>query len=250
MRNPYLALVPRFRPILLAGAMAGGVLPLPGAPPGGPPAKEAAPAAKEPAASAPGLIEAFMKGPISISAKVVRPQGEGVEATLPLFQVPVLEFGDKLELAFTGEAFDPRVTRADWSLVVVFLPRTVAPTEQGVVSFRLKRKDDRMTVPDIPVPYDSIPMLFLIPDKTGRRKVLKDLNAHLESFRTLCAKIADLSAERVELFRQQKNFLLTYGILDRDFDFDAWVDYRPLEDANKALHKLQAEERKEQKLAA
>lgn len=48
----------------------------------------------------------------------------------------------------------------------------------------------------------------------------------------------DLSQERVELFRQQKNFLLTYGILDRDFDYDAWIDYRPLADAQKALGKL------------
>jgi ABC-type nitrate/sulfonate/bicarbonate transport system substrate-binding protein len=46
----------------------------------------------------------------------------------------------------------------------------------------------------------------------------------------------DLSTERVELFRQQKNFLLTYGILDRDFDFDAWIDRRPIEDAQKRLH--------------
>lgn len=41
----------------------------------------------------------------------------------------------------------------------------------------------------------------------------------------------DLSEERVTLFRQQKNFLLTYGILDRDFDYDAWIDRRPLEAA-------------------
>jgi ABC-type nitrate/sulfonate/bicarbonate transport system substrate-binding protein len=45
----------------------------------------------------------------------------------------------------------------------------------------------------------------------------------------------DLSPERVELFRQQKNFLLTYGVLDRDFDYDAWIDYRPLEAAKKLL---------------
>jgi len=31
----------------------------------------------------------------------------------------------------------------------------------------------------------------------------------------------DLSTERVELFRQQKNFQLTHGFLDRNFDFDA-----------------------------
>jgi ABC-type nitrate/sulfonate/bicarbonate transport system substrate-binding protein len=47
----------------------------------------------------------------------------------------------------------------------------------------------------------------------------------------------DLSQERVELFRQQKNFQLVHGILDRDFDFDAWIDYRPLA----AAHKLLAE---------
>ncbi|KAI1696861.1 hypothetical protein Ddc_20089 [Ditylenchus destructor] len=34
--------------------------------------------------------------------------------------------------------------------------------------------------------------------------------------------------ERVELFRQQKHFQLTHGFLDRDFDFDAWIDPRPL----------------------
>ncbi|CAG0979293.1 2'-hydroxybiphenyl-2-sulfinate desulfinase [Myxococcaceae bacterium] len=45
----------------------------------------------------------------------------------------------------------------------------------------------------------------------------------------------DLSAERVELFRQQKNFQLTYGFLDRDFDFDAWIDRRPLEEAHRRL---------------
>ncbi|MCL2450334.1 MAG: ABC transporter substrate-binding protein [Polyangiaceae bacterium] len=41
----------------------------------------------------------------------------------------------------------------------------------------------------------------------------------------------DLSTERVELFRQQTDFLLAYGVLDRDIDFDAWIDPRPLEDA-------------------
>jgi ABC-type nitrate/sulfonate/bicarbonate transport system substrate-binding protein len=47
----------------------------------------------------------------------------------------------------------------------------------------------------------------------------------------------DLSQERVELFRQQKDFQLLYGFLDRDFDFDAWIDRRPLE----AAHALLAE---------
>lgn len=60
----------------------------------------------------------------------------------------------------------------------------------------------------------------------------------------------DLSAERVELFRQQKTFQLTYGILDRDFDYDAWIDYKPLEDANKALQQLLIEESNAKKLAA
>lgn len=41
----------------------------------------------------------------------------------------------------------------------------------------------------------------------------------------------DLSKERVELFRAQKNFLLLHGILDGDFDYDAWIDRRPLDAA-------------------
>lgn len=45
----------------------------------------------------------------------------------------------------------------------------------------------------------------------------------------------DLSVERVELFRQQKDFQLVHGFLDRDFDFDAWIDRRPLEAAHKLL---------------
>jgi ABC-type nitrate/sulfonate/bicarbonate transport system substrate-binding protein len=45
----------------------------------------------------------------------------------------------------------------------------------------------------------------------------------------------DLSTERVELFRQQKNFQLAHGFLDRDFDFDAWIDRRPLEEAHRRL---------------
>lgn len=52
----------------------------------------------------------------------------------------------------------------------------------------------------------------------------------------------DLSQERVELFRLQKNFLLTHGVLDRDFDFDAWIDYRPLAAAQQLLQQWQAEE--------
>lgn len=45
----------------------------------------------------------------------------------------------------------------------------------------------------------------------------------------------DLSSERVELFRQQKNFQLIHGFLDRDFDYDAWIDHRPLEEARRRL---------------
>ena len=50
----------------------------------------------------------------------------------------------------------------------------------------------------------------------------------------------DLSDERVELFRQQKDFLLKYGILDRDFDYDAWVERRPIEDALRSLKSTKA----------
>jgi ABC-type nitrate/sulfonate/bicarbonate transport system substrate-binding protein len=50
----------------------------------------------------------------------------------------------------------------------------------------------------------------------------------------------DLSEERLKLFRQQKDFQLTYGVLDRDFDFDAWVDRRPLEEALRKLHGYRA----------
>jgi ABC-type nitrate/sulfonate/bicarbonate transport system substrate-binding protein len=45
----------------------------------------------------------------------------------------------------------------------------------------------------------------------------------------------DLARERVELFRRQKDFQLIHGFLDRDFDFDAWIDFRPLEEAQKRL---------------
>ena len=176
---------------LLACLLLGSAPALPGAaqPPGAP--KEAP---RE--AAAPPLVEAFQKGPIGLWAQVTRIQGHDEPVTLPLFQVPVLRFKDRLDLAFSGEAFDTRVTDAEWSLIVVFLPRTIAPTEQGVVDFRMKRKDERMVVPPITVPYDSIPMIFLIPEKNARKKVLKDLNEHLQAFRTLCGKIADISTER------------------------------------------------------
>jgi ABC-type nitrate/sulfonate/bicarbonate transport system substrate-binding protein len=52
----------------------------------------------------------------------------------------------------------------------------------------------------------------------------------------------DLSDERVELFRQQKDFTLAYGILDRDFDFDAWIDRRPIQDAARSLNQAAAAE--------
>lgn len=50
----------------------------------------------------------------------------------------------------------------------------------------------------------------------------------------------DLSDERVELFRQQKDWLLRYGILDRDFDYDAWIDRRPIEQAARTLTEARA----------
>ncbi|MEJ1963497.1 MAG: ABC transporter substrate-binding protein [Gammaproteobacteria bacterium] len=40
-----------------------------------------------------------------------------------------------------------------------------------------------------------------------------------------------LDPERLELFRRQKDFLLVHGFLDRDYDFDAWVEPRPLAEA-------------------
>lgn len=145
--------------------------------------------------------EAFQKGPVTVHATVLRPAGSGQAASLPLFQVPLLKFQDRLELAFSGEAFDRRVTRADWSLVVVFLPRTVAPTEQGVVDAKLVRKGDRMAAASITVPYDSIPMLFLVPDTGGRKKILADLSAHLAEFRDICLKLSDLTEERAHADR-------------------------------------------------
>ena len=45
----------------------------------------------------------------------------------------------------------------------------------------------------------------------------------------------DLSSERLDLFRRQKDFQLIHGLLDRDFDFDAWIDVSPLEEARKRL---------------
>jgi len=45
----------------------------------------------------------------------------------------------------------------------------------------------------------------------------------------------NLSDERLGYFRRQKDFLLLHGFLERDFDLDSWVDFRPLEAAQKLL---------------
>jgi len=55
-----------------------------------------------------------------------------------------------------------------------------------------------------------------------------DFHLHLEP---------TLSDERISLFHQQKNFMLIHGLLDKDFDLDAWVDFRPLREAEKWLNK-------------
>jgi ABC-type nitrate/sulfonate/bicarbonate transport system substrate-binding protein len=47
----------------------------------------------------------------------------------------------------------------------------------------------------------------------------------------------DLSAERIDLFRVQKTFMLVHGFLDADFDLDAWVDPRPLAAARDLLNR-------------
>ena len=39
----------------------------------------------------------------------------------------------------------------------------------------------------------------------------------------------NLDPERIELLKQQKNFLWLYGFLSRDIDIDAWIDHRPLQ---------------------
>ncbi|HEX9010909.1 MAG TPA: hypothetical protein VF804_11130 [Holophagaceae bacterium] len=142
------------------------------------------------------LGDAFQKGPIGLQAEVIR---KG--ARLPLFQVPVLRYEDRVEVSLSGEAFDPRVTQADWTLVVVFLPRTVAPTERGVVELRLKRKGEAMVAAPFTAPYDAIPMFFLVPDTGGRRKILTDLSAHLEAFRSICLKLSDLTEQRANADR-------------------------------------------------
>lgn len=53
-----------------------------------------------------------------------------------------------------------------------------------------------------------------------------------------------LSKELLDLFHIQKNFTLLHGILDRDFDLDAWVDPRPLEAARKLLEERNQQQRK------
>lgn len=45
----------------------------------------------------------------------------------------------------------------------------------------------------------------------------------------------DLSEERVGYLKEQKDFLLLHGFLDRDFDIDAWIDPRPLAAAQARL---------------
>jgi ABC-type nitrate/sulfonate/bicarbonate transport system substrate-binding protein len=80
-------------------------------------------------------------------------------------------------------------------------------------------------------------------DLEGVRKILESevrsgsegvRHAYKDGFHLALAP--DLSTERVELFRQQKTFQLVHGLLDRDFDYDAWIDPRPLEEARKRLH--------------
>ena len=149
------------------------------------------------------LAEAFQKGPIGLSAQVLRRGPDGKEVGLPLFQVPVLRYRDRVEITLSGEAFDPRVTQADWTLIVVFLPRTVAPTERGVVELRLRRKGPDMVAAPFTAPYDAIPMFFLVPDAGGRRKILTDLSAHLEAFRSICLKLSDLAEQRAHADRFQ-----------------------------------------------
>lgn len=81
----------------------------------------------------------------------------------------------------------------------------------------------------------------------GVRQVLKEetrasdagvLEAYRKDFHLKLAP--DLSPERLDLFRLQKNFQLAYGFLDRDVDVDAWADRRPLEEALRRLHERAA----------
>jgi hypothetical protein len=147
------------------------------------------------------LAEAFGKGPIALNARVLRRGADGQDQALPLFQTPVLRYQDRVEISLSGEAFDPRVTRSDWTLIAVFLPRTVAPTTQGVAELRLKRQGGQMVAPILQAPYDAIPMFFLVPDSGGRRKILADVLTHLEAFRSICLKLSDLTEQRAHADR-------------------------------------------------
>jgi ABC-type nitrate/sulfonate/bicarbonate transport system substrate-binding protein len=81
----------------------------------------------------------------------------------------------------------------------------------------------------------------------GVRQVLKDetrasdagvAEAYRKDFHLKLAP--DLSAERLDLFRLQKNFQLAYGFLDRDVDIDVWLDRRPLAEALRRLQERAA----------
>lgn len=158
-------------------------------------------AGEPPAPAAKDLTEAFGKGPIDLDARVLRLGSDGQERMLPLFRTPVLRYRDRVEITLSGEAFDPRVTRSDWTVITVFLPRTVAPTSQGVTELRLRRQGGKMVAPALHVPYDAIPMFFLVPDNGGKRKVLTDVLAHLEAFRAICLKLSDLAEQRAHADR-------------------------------------------------
>lgn len=58
-----------------------------------------------------------------------------------------------------------------------------------------------------------------------------------------------LSTELLDLFRIQKNFTLLHGVLDRDFDLDAWVDPRPLAAARQWLNTQDAHDQAQIKTA-
>jgi ABC-type nitrate/sulfonate/bicarbonate transport system substrate-binding protein len=81
----------------------------------------------------------------------------------------------------------------------------------------------------------------------GVRQILKEetrgsdasvAEAYRDGFHLALAP--DLSQERLDLFRLQKNFQLAHGFLDRDVDIDAWVDRRPLEHALRRLRESEA----------
>jgi ABC-type nitrate/sulfonate/bicarbonate transport system substrate-binding protein len=54
----------------------------------------------------------------------------------------------------------------------------------------------------------------------------------------------DLSEDKVAALKSQKDFLLTHGEIDKDFDVEPWVDHGPLKEA----HALYAEWRKSGKV--